>query len=416
MGIIKHSITVATEKIERSLGLDLGYYVRNNFYLITTQLIVLLCGLATSITMARLLPKEVYGQYNYIFSIINILAISSLPGMGAAILQAVANGHDQALITGTKTRIKWSIIGAVLCLFIGLYYYSSGEVLLGTSFVSISLFFPLYTSFDNIYPFLSGRKRFDLYSYYRSGYWIVLALAIILAVYLSKNLLWIVIVYMATATVIESSFFFNTIRTGNLNRSEDKAAMTYGKQLTGIQAMGIAVLQFDKLIVGLALGFSQLAIYSIASMIANIASILTVSLSTTILPKIAVMEDDVAYSEVKRRLPWLILGMVIICGIGTLLCPYVIPWLYTQKYLDSVLYTQLLFIPVIVGTPALILRRGVLQARKKTRELFKINVAVSVFEVAMLALLALNFGLLGIVIARILARALDSGYSWALTR
>jgi len=412
----RYFIVTVTRKIEGWLGVDLGYYLRNNIYLITAQGIILLCGLASSIVLARLLPKETYGQYNYIFSVIGILAISSLPGMAVAIMHAAANNHDRVLISGTRTRLKWSLIGAAVCLLVGLYYYSRGETLLAMSFVGASWLFPLYSSLDGFYPFLNGRKRFDLSSRYRSAYWISLTLAVILTVYLTRNLLLIVTAYLATATMLEVLFLLHTIKKGNLNQGEDKAAITYGKQLTGIQAIGIAVLQFDKLIIGVALGYSELAIYSIAAMISNLPYILVQSVSTTIFPKMATMEEDIAYTEVKTRLPWLMIGMIAICGVGALLAPLVIPWLYSIKYLDSVLYTQLLFIPVIAGTPAMVLRHGVLQARKKTRTLFKLNMLVSIFELAVMVLFTLKFGLLGIVVARTLARVFDSAYSWILTR
>ncbi|MBA7620749.1 hypothetical protein ES703_28104 [subsurface metagenome] len=413
---MKDYIITAIRKMEGWLGIDLGYYLRGNAYLLTAQGTILLCGLASSTVLARLLSKETYGQYNYIFSIIGILALSALPGMGVAIMHAVANQYDQVLIKGIKTRIKWSFVGAMLCFLIGLYYYFSGDTLLGKIFMGVSFFFPFYTSFDSFYPFLNGRKRFDLSSRYRTAYWIGLTLAVILTVYLTRNLLCVVIVYLATATTLEAIFLFNTVRTGNLNQSEDKAAITHGKQLTGVQAIGIVALQFDKLIVGLALGFSQLAAYSIAVMIANLPTLLLTAVSTTIFPKIAVMDEGVAYAEVKERLPWLLIGVASICGIGALLAPYVIPWLYSNKYLGSVLYTQLLFIPVIIGAPAMILRRGALQPQRKVRKLFKLNMTVSLFELAMMVFFTLKFGILGIIIARALARALDSAYAWKLTR
>jgi len=414
--MIRDCIGTVIRKTGGWLGIDLEYYLRNNFYLLAAQGVLLLCGLGSSIALARLLPKEAYGQYNYVFSIISILAISALPGMGAAIMNATANHHDQVLVKGTKTKLKWSLIGAVVCLLIGFYYYSGGETLLAKCFFGASLFFPFYASFDSFYPFLNGRKRFDLSSRYRSGYWIGLTLAIILTVYFARNLLWVVIAYLAAATILKSFFLFRTIRRGNLAKSEDKTAITYGKQLTGIQAIGLAALQFDKLIIGLALGYSELAVYSISVMIANLPKLLLASLSATIFPKIAVMDEGIAYTEVKARLPWLVTGMVVICGIGALLCPYVIPWLYSSKYLDSVFYTQLLFIPVVIGTPATMLRRGALQARRKTRELLKLNMVVSIFELAMMVLFTLRFGIPGLIIARGLARALDSAYSWRLTR
>ena len=409
-------IGAISKKIEQWTGLDVDYYVKNNLYLIIVQAVILLSGLATSVVLTRMLTREAYGQYNYIFSIIGILAIFSLPGMGTAIAHAVSNNHDRVLITGTRIRVKWSLIGAAVCLGVGLYYYLKGEPLLGVSLMLATLFYPFYTSFDNYYPFLYGRKQFGKASQYRSVYWIVLTIAIVIAVYLTGNLLWVVVVYLATATAVEAFFLFHTVRTGNLNRGEDRAAITYGKQLTGIQAISLMALQADRLFVGLALGYTELAFYSLAVMISALPSVLLGSVSTTIFPKIAAMEERTAYNEVKRRLPWLFIAMVFICGIGALLCPYVIPWLYSTKYVSSVLYTQLLFIPVILGTPASVLRRGTLQAQRKTRELFKLNMAVSLFELAALVVLALKLGIIGIVIARSLARIFDSAYSWRLTR
>ena len=414
--MIKDFIISVIGKIGKGLDVDLGYYIKNNSYLITAQGVIFLSGLASSVVLARLLSKEAYGQYNYFFSILGILAISSLPGMTAAIIHAVANGRDWILVQSIKTRFKWSLIGAAVCILVGVYYYFSGETLLGKCFLLSSLFFPFHVSFNGFYAFLYGRQRFDLSSRYRSIYWALLTLAVILAVYLTRNILWVITAYMAASAILHIVFMVSTIRTGNLNHREDLTAITYGKQLTGIRSINIAASFIDKLIVGIALGYSGLAIYSIAVMIATLPTMLLASVSQTIFPKIATMNEKVAYDEVKRRLPWLLVVMVIVCGIGALLCPYVIPWLYSSKYLESILYTQLLFIPVIFGTIANVLRRGPLQAQRKTRRLFKLNIAVSLFELVSMVFLALKFGIMGIIVARILARAFDSAYSWKLTR
>ncbi|MGB2814242.1 MAG: oligosaccharide flippase family protein [Dehalococcoidales bacterium] len=414
--MIKDFIISVIGKIGKGLDVDLGYYIKNNSYLITAQGVIFLSGLASSVVLARLLSKEAYGQYNYFFSILGILAISSLPGMTAAIIHAVANGRDWILVQSTKTRFKWSLIGAAVCILVGVYYYFSGETLLGKCFLLSSLFFPFHVSFNGFYAFLYGRQRFDLSSRYRSIYWALLTLAVILAVYLTRNILWVITAYMAASAILHIVFMVSTIRTGNLNHREDLTAITYGKQLTGIRSINIAASFIDKLIVGIALGYSGLAIYSIAVMIATLPTMLLASVSQTIFPKIATMNEKVAYDEVKRRLPWLLVVMVIVCGIGALLCPYVIPWLYSSKYLESILYTQLLFIPVIFGTIANVLRRGPLQAQRKTRQLFKLNISVFLFELVAMVLLALKFGIIGIIIARALARAFDSAYSWILTR
>ncbi|MGB2878349.1 MAG: oligosaccharide flippase family protein, partial [Dehalococcoidales bacterium] len=101
--MIKDFIISVIGKIGKGLDVDLGYYIKNNSYLITAQGVIFLSGLASSVVLARLLSKEAYGQYNYFFSILGILAISSLPGMTAAIIHAVANGRDWILVQSTKT-------------------------------------------------------------------------------------------------------------------------------------------------------------------------------------------------------------------------------------------------------------------------------------------------------------------------
>ena len=414
--MIKDFIISVINKFGIWLEIDTEYYIRSNFYLLAAQGVIFLSGLASSVVLARLLSKEVYGQYNYIFSVIGILAISALPGMGTAIVHAVANGCDWVLVQSTKTRFKWSLVGAAGCILVGIYYYSNGETLLGKCFLLSSLFFPFHVSFNGFYAFLYGRQRFDLSSRYRSIYWALLTLAIILTVYLTRNILWVITAYLAASAILHIAFTLNTIRAGNLSHREDLTAITYGKRLTGIKSISIAASYFDKLIVGIALGYSGLAVYSIAVMIARLPTVLAASVSQTMFPKLATMDEKIAYNEVKRRLPWLLVVMVIVCGIGALLCPYIIPWLYSSKYLESVFYTQLLFIPVILGTIANVLRRGPLQAQRKTRQLFKLNISVSLFELVAMVFCALKFGIIGIIVARTLARAFDSAYSWKLTR
>ena len=414
--MIKDFIISVAGKISRRLGIDIGYHIKSNSYVLAAQGVIFICGMASSIVLARLLSKEVYGQYNYIFSIIGILAISALPGMGAAIMHAVANGRDWILVQSTKTRFKWSLIGAAICILVGVYYYSSGEALLGKCFLLSSPFFPFHASFDSFYAFLYGRQRFGLSSLYRSIYWVLLTLAVILAVYLTRSILWVITAYLAASTILHIALMFNTIRTSNLSRREYPTAINYGKQLTGIRSISIAARFFDKLIVGAALGYEGLAVYSIAVMIANLPTMLLASVSQTIFPRIATMSEKVAYNEVKKRLPWLLVIMVIVCGIGALLCPYVIPWLYSSKYLESIFYTQLLFISVILGAIANVLRRGPLQAHKKTRQLFKLNISVSLFELVAMVFFALKFGITGIIVARALTSAFDSAYSWKLAK
>ena len=109
-------------RIGNFIQLDLDYYIRNSFYLITARGVIMACGLLLSVTFARLVSQETYGQWNYLLSIIGICAILTLPGMNTAITQAVATGNDRVLIEGTKQRFKWSLLGSLILAGDRLYY------------------------------------------------------------------------------------------------------------------------------------------------------------------------------------------------------------------------------------------------------------------------------------------------------
>jgi len=111
------------------------------------------------------------------------------------------------------------------------------------------------------------------------------------------------------------------------------------------------------------------------------------------------MDEKRAYSEVKKRYIYLVLGSATVSGIFILVCPYILPFLYSQKYVDSVLYAQILLISVIFGIPTKFLRVGLFPAQKKVKELLKLRIATLISEVILLIILISTLGLLGVVIA-----------------
>ena len=89
------------------------------------------------------------------------------------------------------------------------------------------------------------------------------------------------------------------------------------------------------------------------------------------------MGEAEAYSAVKKRYAYLILVTVIACGIAIALCPYIIPFLYSQKYVDSVFYAQLLFVALIFGIPTTILSKALFPAQRKMKELWKLFIVMT---------------------------------------
>jgi len=128
------------------------------------------------------------------------------------------------------------------------------------------------------------------------------------------------------------------------------------------------------------------------------------------------MDQKTAYQEVKKRWPLLVLGFGIICGILIALCPYVIPFFYSSKYMDSVFYAQILLISVIIAAPVPIINKALFPSQKRIKDLYKLRIYSAIIEIVLLTVLTLKFGLLGAVIAVILGRAFTTFYSLKLAR
>ena len=403
------------KNIEKYLQLDLRYYIRNYFYLIVAEVVTMALGLGLSVAFARLLPKELYGHWNYIFSVIGILTIFTLPGMNTAITQAVARGHEKVLIEGTKQRFKWSTLGSISVLGVGIYYFLTGSIELGKAFMVFTLFLPFYENFQTYTAFLSGKKQFDKFALYRSITQIISVLVTVIVMYLSRNLLLILTANLLSFSLFRGYFFKLTAKNMEA-QSDDPEVIPFGKRLTALEIPSVIRGNYVKIIVGIFLSFQELAIYSIAFIIPDFLVSLLDKIVPLTLPKLAAMDEKRAYSEVRKRYIYLVLGSAAISGVFILVCPYLLPFLYSSKYVDSVLYAQILLIANIFGIPTRFLQKSLLPAQKKVKELFKLQIAALMAEVILLIILVSALGLLGVVITRTLVSLLSMVYSWRLMK
>ena len=401
--------------IGKYLQLDLYYYIKNSIYLISSQLGTDLARFALSITFAWLVTQEVYGQWNFIFAIIGICAILTLPGMNTAIVQSVSTGHDRILVQGTKQRFKWGILGTIAVLGVGIYYFLFGDATIGKSLIIASLFFPFYHSFLTYAAFFSGKKQFDKVSKYRLITQVVSVLVTIAVIYFSRNLIIIVVVYLFSFSVLRGYFFRSAYRSME-NRSDDPEAVSFGRHLTLSATPNLIRQNYDRIIIALFLSFSELAIYAIALGFANILFSFSSIIAQLIFPKLSQMDQETAYLEVKKRWPLLILMFGVIGGVVIALCPYIIPLFYSSQYVDSVFYAQLLLVSVIIAVPVPIINKALFPSQKRMNELYRLRIFSSVIEIILLTVLALKFGLLGAVIAVILGRVFTTFYSLKLAR
>lgn len=410
---LRDRITGLIDKLGSYVHLDLRYYIRNLSYITAGQLVGAGFSVLLSIAFARLLTKDLYGQWNYILAIMGILAILSLPGMNTAIGQAVARGHDRVLTEGTKEKFKWSILGSIALLGVGTYYFMTGSTLVGKCLMISSLFFPFFENLQAFYAFLGGKKQFGKSAKYGVIIQIISISATILIIYFTRNLIVILITYLVSFSLMRG-YFFRLVSKTMSSESNDKEALTFGKKMTLANIPGVISHHRGKIIAGLLLSFSDVAIFTIAQGFQRIIRSLLEPIVGLSFPKLAEMEEKEAYSAVRKRYLYLVLLTAVVAGISIALCPYIIPLFYSQRYQASVLYAQILLALLVLGIPMSMLIKALFPSQRKVKEIVKFETTRIITSTVLIIGFTLKFGLLGLVLAGVVNGIFMTIYSWWL--
>src|SRR3989344_575296 len=109
--------------MEKYTKTDMLYLAKGGFWLMLGQGILMVSGLILSVAFANLLPKDVYGTYQFIMSMASVISAFTLSGLNTSIMRAVAGGSEGALRTGVRTQLLWSTGMVVAGAALAAYYY-----------------------------------------------------------------------------------------------------------------------------------------------------------------------------------------------------------------------------------------------------------------------------------------------------
>jgi O-antigen/teichoic acid export membrane protein len=198
------------------------YLVKVGSWLGFSQIISTGSALILSVAFANLLPAETYGTYKYILSLVTLLAIPTLSGMDSTDTRAVARGFEATVHAGQRVKLKWGSISFFTGVALSLYYFTNGNQILSIGFLIASISVPLWESFD-IYNAVLNGKNFSTPTHiimqsksFPSAYF---------SLFWSHNLIYILIGYFGSNTLLEYFFF-------------DPEAVTYGKHLSFMDVIG----------------------------------------------------------------------------------------------------------------------------------------------------------------------------------
>lgn len=395
---------------EKYTKTDMVYLTKGGFWMTFGQGAAMISGFLISIAFANLFPKESFGTYKFVLSIVGIMGIFYLTGLGTSVTQSVARGFDSSLRRGFHTNLKWSLGVFLAGVILSLYYYLGSNNLLSLSFLLMGIFFPIATSAGLYGAYLNGKKNFKRNSFFSIIQNTLPAVALITTLFLTQNLMVIIIVYFLITALVPLFLYYLTIRGHQSEgQKEDPELISYGKHLSAMDIVGQIAHSFDKILIFHYLGATPLAIYAFA--IAPIEQLQGGKkiLSTLIFPKLSEQSFTKLQKSAPRKALLLIFYALGLAGLYVLLVPYFYKIFYPQ-YLDSVLYSQVYSLTLLAISGSIF--DNILQAHKRKKELYLHRIIVPTVQILLFLILLPRFGLMGLIVSHVIVRSFSGLLSY----
>lgn len=380
---------------------DMLYLAKGGFWLGFGQVATSGLVLVITIVFANALPKESYGAYKYVMSIAGILLITTLPQMSTAVTQAVARGYEGTLLRSLKPKLLWGSLGVLAGLGAAAYYALNGNQPLAAAFLFVAIFLPFFAASSLYDAFLIGRKLFHVSVVYSTLLQTASTAALIAAAMLTKDVTSLIIIYFGTRTIVNAALFSRTLKKFKPNDQDDAGAVTYGKHMTLMNAINTVANSLDSVLVYHFLGGVQLAIYAIAVGPPDQLKGLLANLDTLVFPNFSNRDSREIRANMKSKFLNLFILSVLVVAAYVLAAPFMYRLVF-PKYQEAVLYSQLFSLGML--NMAFFPAATYLRAKRKLKELYAANIMSSIFQIVVMIVGVVMWGLLGLVIARILSR------------
>ncbi len=389
---------------EKYTKTDMIYLARGGFWLTSNRILGAITALALAIVYANLLPKESYGLYKYVLSIIGIIVITALPGMNGSLARSIVRGYEGSVKKVIKTKFKWSIIGVMIGLGISMYYFYNENTVLGISFLIAGILSPITSSF--VYgPYFEAKKMFKQAAIYSSISQILIAGLIIATLLFSPNVISLILVYFVSLFLIQLTFFYLVFKKNKLNDKEDPEVISLGKHLSVMNVLGVISNQIDKILMWHFVGPVQLAVYSFATVPITQFQSLLKSVPILAFPKIASQDTNV----LKKTLPKKIFKFSLILVIPTVLYILAAPFLFKiifPEYMDSVKYSQYFALILLLFPFRMFSHPLLAQAKKKS--LYIEQTVTPIIKISLLFILLPIYGIIGAIAALMISSIIGS--------
>ncbi|MDB5238013.1 MAG: hypothetical protein JWM46_283 [Candidatus Kaiserbacteria bacterium] len=387
---------------EKYTKTDMVYLASGGFLSLLYQGSSLIAAFVLAIAIGHIVPQEVYGQYKYILSIIGIVSLFSLNGLGTAVMQSTARGFDSSLESGFWINLRWSAFATIAAVILATYYFYAGNMGLAIGILIGGCMSPVLASANLYTAFLAGKKDFVRQIGYSILDNIIPVGIFILVIFFTKDPTVLVATYFLSNVLAALFFYRRTIALyrpapGNIDRS----MLSYGKHLSLMGIIGGIADNLDQILLFHYVGAAQLAIYNFATAIPDQIKGPLKTVNAMIMARFSGGDVREIRGSMWNKFLWLFLFTSVATVLYVVLAPLAFRILF-PAYAQSVFYTQLYALWMISASldPASVY----LIAKKKIRDQYILNGTLSIFQIISMVIGAIGWGILGVVVARLFSK------------
>ncbi|MEK7536875.1 MAG: oligosaccharide flippase family protein [Patescibacteria group bacterium] len=402
-------------QLQESTGIDMHYIARGGGWSLFSFVINSSLSLITAVLFANLLPKETYGTYKYLLAIVGSIGFLTLTGMNTAVVQAVSRGQEGALQFSVKLQLKWNLLLTIAAVGIGLYYLIKGNLIFAYSIFILSVFSPLNATLNTYGAFLAGKKEFrkiNLYGIAATVFFVGLMAVVLI---LTENIIALITTYSLATLLPKLIFYRKTLkifRPKKIPEEEKKKLISYSGHLSLVNVFSIISQYIDKIAVFQFLGPVQLAVYSFALVMPDRIKGFLKNASAILISKLVEKEiKEIRKVFYKRVLQGLAVGATI--SLVYILFAPIIFGLFFPKYLESIIYSQVLSLSLVTLIPAIYMG-SVFRSHKMIRIIYLSSAVPHIARIILFLTLGKIWGVWGIIWAALLISVVGPFYNFLL--
>jgi len=350
-------------------------------------------SLASSIIVARTLGPSQFGLFS-IFYVTMVLTWQLPQAFDTSYIRyAKTSQSDGEKKDFLKTAIFQKMLYAVVVLgvsyplscFLANYCFCKPETY---TILMVSMFCGVFLSFlMTIASIFQEKEKFGIFTILNSFYTVSVLFALLFFVIFKYELTLeiVVLVHLIAAVIVGiASIVVLFLKTGNVfrvNAAVLKKSFSLSKWIFGVSCAYFIFQRLDVLFLTRYVEYEALGLYSAASQIVMVVSLMTGALSGVSLPRAcAIKESSKAFKAFTKESFWVIAIINILIAVAYFVSPFFIKLLYGDEYLFAASIMKILLIGwlfVVVYTPFSFLFYVFDDSRVRfLLELFKIALAV----------------------------------------